>query len=111
VAANAASVIGSAFDKTQMSYTDYERRICQTYGVKLIGWLEDFGAFRSPSYLGAIPKLKKIVALLKSGALRFEKMSAQEVKALDDKLGAEGNSFHKKLDLLLKTLHTDNSDD
>jgi hypothetical protein len=61
-----------------MSYKNFKRCICDTYGVELVGWPEQF-EFSNPSNLGN-EKLKKLLALLQTNACRFEKRSPDEAK-------------------------------
>lgn len=58
----------------------WQRDVLETqYNVELVGWPADI-EFVSPGYLGSIPKLKRIRAGFRRGAIRFVALTPAEVK-------------------------------
>jgi hypothetical protein len=71
-----------------MAYVQYEEKIVQNYGIKLVGWTAP--RLVNPSELSSsLAPLQQLVHALKSGACKFIKLSPAEHQERLDKYNKE----------------------
>lgn len=64
-----------------MQYVDYESNICNTHGVKIVGWPLTV-PFKKPSSIGSLSDLTLLHSAVVSGELRWVKIPDAELAAL-----------------------------
>ena len=82
-----------------MNYSNYERKIVESHGVELIGWLSDLLPIRNPGQLGGCDQVQKLLVVLTTNICHWKKLSEEDRQrriVLNTERHARGENVYKQ---------------